>query len=810
VFELVTLFHSLKDRDDYEYCSKNGRYGVKNHIYNLDRLCYSIGVEKPKWGMNMLNLDRNELELIFEYMIDKILFFSIEGNVLYANGAARLFLGYDKEEIEQLQVNELDQEVSTEYMHTRLLDIQEKNMELDTVFTKKDSSKVPVKIQTVSVNIEHNLNKIIICVVHDMLNLLNENDRNDILKTSLEFVDEAFLIFEPDMKISGWNKKAEELFGFGREELLGNRVTGLLPENKKSELTWIVERLNRGETITNHLTTRYNKEKREIQVLISCAAFYDQNSELSAYLVKYIQKKSLLALEGGDFGIWDYNFKDNSVEVYNHLVQDGRLVVHDVQSSLQYLVEEDVNYLLDDIHKLSAQNDAIDLELQIKPEYSQNIKWLRLKGKVFEFDESKKPIRLVGTFEDITAIKKMVEELIYKNKELDCMVDNAKKAERAKSMFLANMSHEIRTPLNGIIVATDTIKKAYLSESQKSLFSIIESSAVTLNGIVTDILDFSKIDQGKLSLNYAWMDFAEMMQTVLVEIQTSANQKGLETGFYFDQKVLRKYYADHRKIKQVLNNMISNALKFTEKGSINLRVAIKEETEEYSDVLFTVTDTGIGIKEELQKRIFEVFYQVDESSTKFYSGTGLGLTISKSYAEAMEGSLTFTSQENIGSEFYFQCRLYKWSDNAMEDEQSGVNLKDTLDMTVKEDVALKLKRKILSVDDNMINQELIKRILEESGYEVALAYSAEDMMQTLNGFEPDLILMDIQLPGKSGYEITTEIRDMDAYKEIPIIAMTAYTRKEDEDKCRRAGMNDYIPKPIKINILKQKIDHFIG
>lgn len=778
----------------------------------------------------MHNLDKKELETIFEHMIDKILFFSIEGMVLYANRSARLFIGYDKEEIEQLQVSNLDQEVSAEYIQARLLDAQEKNLELNAVFTKKNGSKIPVTLHMVCVSNEGKDKTIIICVVHDMLNLKCKNDQNDILKTSLEFLDEAFLIFEPDLTISGWNKRAEELFGLGAEELLGNRVTNLLPDHKKSEQNWIMEQLNQGETIANHLTTRYDREKHEIQVLVSATAFYDQSGELSAYLVKYkeatkadmdrneldiIQKKSMLALEGGDFGIWDYNFKDSTVEVYNHLVQDGRLVVHNVESSLQYLVKEDVDYLVENIHQLNAENDVIDVEMQIKPEYSQNIKWLRLKGKIFEFDSNRKPLRLVGTFEDITAIKKMVEELIYKNKELDCMVDNAKKAERAKSMFLANMSHEIRTPLNGIIVATDTIKKAYLSDSQKSLFSIIENSVNTLNGIVTDILDFSKIDQGKMTLNFAWMDLSEMMQTILMEIQTSANTKGLETGFYFDQRTLRKYYADHRKIKQVLNNLISNALKFTEKGSINLRVELKDETETYSDVKFTVSDTGIGIKEELQKRIFEVFYQVDESPTKFYAGTGLGLTISKSYAEAMEGSLTFTSRENVGSEFCFQCRLYKWNDKLPQDVQvmeevtkSGevINAEDSI---ATETAASQMRRKILSIDDNMINQELMKRILEETGYEVLLVYSANDVMQSLHDFNPDLILMDIQLPGKSGYEITHEIREMESYKNIPIIAMTAYTRKEDEDKCRRAGMNDYIPKPIKINLLKQKIESFL-
>ncbi len=773
----------------------------------------------------MKNKAISKLENVFENMLDVIMVLSLEGHVLYANKAACLFYGYKKVEIEELKVKDIDRDISQEDIRSLLTEVLNKNIEIDVVHTKKNKERIPVKVRLMSVSSEAGRDRAVICVIHDMHTMVEENDRNGILSMSFDFVNEAIIIFEKDFSISSWNRKAEELFGLQKTDELTVKKSSIVPEDKWEELLVIYDRLKRGEMISNYLTSRCNREKIEIPVLVSYSAFYDHNRDLSAYVGIYkeitdaeidrmklenIQNKSMMALDGGNFGMWDYNLINNTAEVYNHIMEGGGIVLQGGNAIKQYMAEEDVEYCIDKIKLANKQNDTIDIEVRTKQQFSAKIKWVRLKGKIFEYDLYNKPVRMVGTMEDITATKKLVEDLTGKNEELKCLMESSKKADRSKSMFLANMSHEIRTSLNGIIVAAETIKKDLLSDQQTKLFSIIESSAMTLNGIVTDILDFSKIEQGKMPLNYDLIDMEEMMQTFVIEIQTAANRKGLETGFYIDNRTQHRYYADIQKIKQILNNMISNALKFTEKGSVNLKVQLQEENEEYADIIFQLADTGIGIKTELQEHIFEVFYQADESTTKSYSGTGLGLAISKKYAQAMDGRLTFTSQENVGSEFCFQCRLYKQPREASETVRSDYAEMEKIITNRKEELHEVMKKKILSIDDNMINQELIKRILEEAGYEVFLVYSPDKAMQTLAECRPDLILMDIQLPGKNGYEITHDIRENKLFQSIPIIAMTAYTRKEDEEKCRKAGMNDYVPKPLKIYTLKEKISRYIG
>ncbi|HOO27750.1 MAG TPA: response regulator, partial [Lachnospiraceae bacterium] len=511
--------------------------------------------------------------------------------------------------------------------------------------------------------------------------------------------------------------------------------------------------------------------------------------------------------ECGSIGIWDYNIPMDRIEIYNH-IGNKKYLIESSKSFIEQIAREDVRVLTESFRNISKTNDQFNIDIRLAKNGDASVRWFCMKGKAIEFDKQDKPVRIVGTMEDLSVRKDLEKEIMGKNKELKLMIDVANEACQAKSKFLANMSHEIRTPLNGIMLAVNGIKKESLSKNQTKLFSIIENSCTLLNGIVSEILDFSKIERGKVSVADEKVDMSGILQNAVNEIQMAANQKGLETSFYFDPRVQRQFWGDAQKTKQILNNLISNAVKFTYEGGIGLKAKLISEDETHVKILFEVKDSGIGIKTEMQDKVFEPFFQSEETSAKPSPGTGLGLLISKKYAEAMGGDLTFESQEKKGSIFRFQCSFRKeviagsilGEPEVME--QPVPKQEDRLEPIDK--------KRVLCVEDNMVNQELLVATLEEAGYYVDAAFSASEALNCMLENRPDIILMDIQLPLKSGYELAEEIKSMSEYREIPIIAVTAYARKEDRGKCLKAGMVDYVVKPIKIDELFEKIEKYIG
>ena len=512
-----------------------------------------------------------------------------------------------------------------------------------------------------------------------------------------------------------------------------------------------------------------------------------------------------LALELTHCGTWHIDYRDP--EYFIMPPSSAEALGEPVQPDNRYhLKKQWLDRIIDVDPKIAAEvkqryEDSVagkypmyDVTYPLRRAVDGRVIWVHVVGKA-ERDEHGEIRFMYGAYQDITA-QKEAEETLARAKEA------AEAATKAKGDFLANMSHEIRTPMNAVIGLNHLLQKTELTEKQRNYVLKIDRAAHNLLGIINDILDFSKIEAGKLDIEHIPFDLEEVMDNLASLTSPNAQNKGLELIFNISPAVPNKLVGDPLRLGQVLLNFVSNAVKFTEKGEIIVSATLVEQEDDLARIRFSIKDTGIGLTEEQQAKLFQSFSQADTTTTRKFGGTGLGLAISKKLIEMMGGSVGLKSEFGKGSEFYFDIACGKQAAASRDYPTLPPNLKNI---------------RVLIVDDNETAREVLQNYVEDFGFEVTAVASGREAVERVteaakHGEKPyDVVLLDWRMPGMDGFETARAIREsLDAAQSPHLVMVTNYGREEVAAQAENTGIEAFLIKPVNQSVLFDTIINALG
>lgn len=768
----------------------------------------------------LLEGSAKKYQVLLKQARDIILFIDMKGTILEANQAAVRAYGYTKEELLSLKIFDLREEV--DLVLEQMGKVGEKGILFETHHIRQDGTRFPVEVSAYGTYIEDQ--RVLVSVIRDVTERKQAEqslkDSEKKYRCLFDVAQDAIILHEIQegepltSKIIDANKIACQRMGYSKEELLGFSIHGFCEIKGSFFHDSTLEIITKGQSTVEDIF--FSKDGKEIPLEIKSQVIEMDGKKFILSFARDIseRKKAELQLLKSE------EQQKRLYERYRSLIMNmpdsftyNKVICDEVGTPVDYSILE-VNEAYEKIFNVSRENiigkkyseifsggDPEIFKQRMKEFGEVALTGVEMVLPIYYSEWSKRWFAVKLYSPELSYFVSIITDMterIHEENELHLAKDKAEAANRAKSEFLANMSHEIRTPINGIMGMIDLTLLKDIGEEQRENLEIAKVCADSLLNIINDILDFSKIEAGKLVIDTIGFNLRELLDSTLKAHLALALSKKLKLRRDCSTTIPQALYGDPNRLKQILNNLLNNALKFTDHGGVTLLIEELDRTDDTIEVKFSISDTGIGISEQEQAKLFRNFSQVDGSITRKFGGTGLGLVISKQLVQMMGGAITVESQKGKGSTFSFSLKFLLSGEMSYPTKDNFCAIQ-----TMK-------PLKILIVEDDKVNLMVLALMLKEKGHLVESAINGSEALLLHANNQYDVIFMDIQMPIMDGIEATLKIREREGEgRHTPIIALTAYALAGDRERFLSYGFDEYIPKPIQMKELFQLLEEVV-